>query len=97
MRRDYDVFMADANDTTVTFPRTIARNARVLVTVLETAVSCKSYTLHSNFVGTPVSLDWLRANLRSDIKTFSPRIRQDSPTKFSVNYHSNYWLEIETA
>lgn len=87
--------MADANSTE--FPRTIARNARVLKTLVETAVSCESFTLDNGFAGRPVSLEWVRANLLTEIAARKPRIRQDSPSKFSLNYHSNYWLEVTVA
>jgi hypothetical protein len=84
--------MADAN--TTEFPRTIARNARILKDVIATAVSCKSFTLDNEFAGRTVSLEWVRANLLGEIASRKPRIRQDAPTTFCVQYHSNHWLEL---
>lgn len=87
--------MADAN--TTEFPRTIARNARVLKDVVATAVSCESFTLDNGFTGRTVSLEWVREKLLGEIADRKLRIRQDGPTKFCVQYHSNHWLEIKTA
>lgn len=82
--------------TTAEFPRTIARNARILKDVVATAVSCESFTLDNGFAGRAVSLEWVRAKLLGEIAAQKPSIRQDGPTKFCVQYHSNHWLELTT-
>jgi hypothetical protein len=88
--------MADAN--TTEFPRTIPRHRREkLEAMVKAAVTCTSYTLGSGFVGVDVPLSWVRVSLLGEIASNKPRIRQEGPTKFCVQYHSNHWLEITTA
>lgn len=77
--------------------RTIARNARVLKDVVATAVSCESFTLDNGFAGREVALTWVRERLLGEISSRKLRVRQDGPTKFCVQYHSNHWLEVTTA